>query len=262
MIVAITGRASSGDSPYTADHLAAAVAAEIAAGRLRPVILLVLPAGVGTHDSRGRRAAASDSAAGTVPPGTGRHGTVPPGTVPPGQAGCLNVPGGRPGETFVAEDVPRLLRGSFRASRGPWALLGDQAGGYCSLLLALSDPDAFAVAAVPKGGYAQPPAPALAGGSPQVADQENPAWLLRHQPAPPVSVLFTGAGGGPDQGGATEHGGTIGPGGAAGPGRAASLAALARPPLRMASASLARGRFPLAPVLDWIGSALGRDAWG
>jgi hypothetical protein len=266
VIVAITGRASSGDSPYTADHLAAAVATEIAAGRLRPVILLVLPAGSGAADGR--------------EPARARPGPVPSGTVPPGQAGCLNVPGGRLGETFVAEDVPHLLQDRFRASREPWALLGDQAGGYCSLELALSDPDAFAVAAVPPAGYAEPPAPALAGGSPQVQDQEDPAWLLRHQPAPPVSLLFAGPGGTTETGGATETGGstetgggtetggTSGPRGtsapddtAAAPGRASSLAALARPPLRVASARLAGGRFPLAPVLAWIGSVLGRDAW-
>ena len=47
-----------------------------------------------------------------------------------------------------------------------------------------------------------------------------------------------------------------GPGAAAGLGRDARFAALARPPMRVASIGLAGGRFPLAPVLDWLGTTL------
>jgi Putative esterase len=215
VIIAITGQPAAGGSPYAARNLAAAAAAEIAAGRLQPVILLVLPAGPA-------RAAPALAAPGNGPAGPG----------------CLDVPGGAQGQTLLTQDIPRLLEGSYHAApAGTWALLGDRAGGYCSLELALSDSATFAVAAVPRGRYASPPA-TQAGGSPQIRDQDNLLWQLRNQPAQPVSVLFAG------------------PGPSPGLGRDARFARLARPPMRVASAGLARGTFPLAPVFDWLGAAL------
>ena len=148
------------------------------------------------------------------------------------------MPGGTQGQTFLTQDIPRLLDGRYHAAPpGTWALLGDRAGGYCALELALSDPATFAAAAVPRGRYGGPPA-AQAGGSPQIREQENLLWQLRNQPAQPVSVLFAG------------------PGTSPGLGRDARFARLARPPMRVTSAGLARGTFPLAPVLDWLGAAL------
>jgi hypothetical protein len=221
VIIAITGQPAAGGSPYAARHLAAAAAAQIAAGRLPPVILLVLPAGP---------ARVAPQLAG---PGAG-----------PAGPGCLDVPGGTQGQTFLTQDIPRLLEGSYHAApAGTWALLGDRAGGYCSLELALSDSATFAVAAVPRGRYASPPA-TQAGGSPQIREQENLLWQLRNQPAQPVAVLFAG------------------PGTSPGLGRDARFARLARPPMRVTSAGLAAGAFPLAPVFDWLGSALRSPSWG
>jgi hypothetical protein len=222
VIIALTGQPASGGSPYAAQNLAAAAAAQIAAGRLPPVILLILPAG----PARGIPPQADPG------PGNGRPGSEQAGP------GCLDVPGGVQGQAFLTQDLPRVLQGRYRVTApGTWALLGDRAGGYCSLELALSDSATFAVAAVPRGRYDSPPA-SQAGGSPQIRDQENLLWQLRHQPAPPVSVLFAG------------------PGASAGLGRDARFAALARPPMRVTSIGLASGRFPLAPVLDWLGAAL------
>jgi Putative esterase len=223
VIIAFTGQPASGGSPYAAQNLAAAAAAQIAAGRLPPVILLILPAGP---------ARAAPARAGPGPGNGGRPGSEQAGP------GCLDVPGGVQGQTFLTQDIPRILQGRYRAAApGTWALLGDRAGGYCSLELALSDSATFAVAAVPRGRYDSPPA-TQAGGSPQIRDQENLLWQLRNQPAQPVSVLFAG------------------PGASAGLGRDARFAALARPPMRVTSTGLARGRFPLAPVLDWLGAAM------
>jgi hypothetical protein len=222
VIIAFTGQPASSTSPYAAQNLAATAAAQIAAGRMPPVILLILPAGP---------AHAVPRQAGGGPGNGGRPGSEQ------GGPGCLDVPGGDQGETLVTQDIPRILQGRYRAAApGTWALLGDRAGGYCSLELALSDSVTFAVAAVPRGRYDSPPA-AQAGGSPQIRDQENLLWQLRHQPAQPVSVLFAG------------------PGASAGLGRDARFAALARPPMRVTSMRLASGRFPLAPVLDWLGAA-------
>jgi hypothetical protein len=228
VIIAFTDQPASGGSPYAARNLAAAAAAQIAAGRLEPVILLILPAGP---------AQALPPRAGPGP-GNGRMaGARRPGPAAAGP-GCLDVPGGVQGQTFLTQDIPRVLLGRYHAApAGTWALLGDRAGGYCSLELALSDSGTFTVAAVPRGRYDSPPA-AQAGGSPQIRDQENLLWQLRHQPAQPVSVLFAG------------------PGASPGLGRDARFAALARPPMRVASAGLASGRLALAPVLDWLGTAL------
>lgn len=221
VIIAITGQPADGASPYAAENLAAAAAAQIASGRLRPVIVLILPAGPARALPR--------------PAGPGNGGRPGSGQAGPG---CLDVPGGVQGQTFLTQDIPRVLQSRYHAAAaGTWGLLGDRAGGYCSLELALSDSATFAVAAVPRGRYAGPPA-MQAGGSPQIREQENLLWQLRNQPAQPVSVLFAG------------------PGASAGLGRDARFTALARPPMRVTSAGLASGRFPLAPVLDWLGAAL------
>jgi Putative esterase len=220
VIIAFTSQPATGGSPYAAQNLAAAAAAQIAAGRLPPVILLVLSAG----PPRTVRSRAG------LGPGRSRLEQTGPG--------CLDVPGGVQGQTFLTQDIPRLLQGRYRVTApGTWGLLGDRAGGYCSLELALSDSAPFAVAAVPRGRYDSPPM-AEAGRSPQIRDQEDLLWQLGHQPAQPVSVLFAG------------------PGASAGLGRDARFAALARPPMRVTSIGLAGGRFPLAPVLDWLGAAL------
>jgi hypothetical protein len=227
VIIAITDQPAAGGSPYAAQNLAAAAAAQIAAGRLRPVILLILPAGP---------AQALPRRAGSGPGNGGRPGSGPAGP------GCLDVPGGVQGQTFLTQDIPRVLQSRYHAAAaGTWALLGDRSGGYCSLELALSDSATFAAAAVPRGRYDSPPA-MQAGGSPQIRDQESLLWQLRNQPAQPVSVLFAG------------------PGASTGLGRDARLAALARPPMRVRSAGLASSRFPLAPVLDWLGAAEARGS--
>lgn len=197
VLVAFTSPAAPAGSPFAPARLAAAAAAAIRAGRLRPVLLLMLPAA----------------------------------------PGCLNVPGGDQRQTLLTQDVPQALHEAFGTRPRSWALLGDTAGGYCAVELALSDPALFAAAAVPRGRYGRPPA-AEAGGSQLIREQEDPAWQLRHQPPPAVSLLFAGPGPGP---------------------RAAPLAALARPPLRVASAGQAAGPFPLAAALDWIGAAI---RWG
>jgi hypothetical protein len=204
VIVVISNREADRSAPYGALRLAAAAAAQIAAGRLPPAILLFLPAGLSPSDQ-----------------------------------GCLNQPGGVQEQTFFAQDVPRVLQTAAAASTSAsqWALLGDQSGGYCALQLALDDSAVFSVAVAPPASYTRPPGPGAAG-SPQLSQQDDLLWQLRHLPPQPLSVLVAG------------------PGAAPGLGPASGLAALARPPMHVASASLSPGRWPLAPVLDWIGAAL------
>jgi len=205
VIVVITNQAANDSSPYGARRLAGAASAQIAAGRLQPVILLFVPARLSRSDQ-----------------------------------GCLNQPGGVQGETFFAQDIPRVLQTAVDASTSAsqWALLGDRSGGYCSLQLALDDSTVFSIAVAPRASYTRPPGAGVVASSPQLRQQDNLMWQLQHLPPQPLSVLFAG------------------PGTASGLGPARGLAALARPPMRAASVGLGSGRWPLAPVLDWIGATL------
>jgi enterochelin esterase-like enzyme len=163
VVVVISNQVSSrsATAPYSAARLSATAAGQIAAGRLRPLILVMLPGQVGHGDQ-----------------------------------GCLNIPGGAQAATFFSQDVPAAVRSTYRvgASPSPWGLLGDSSGGYCALQLAMTSSAVFSAAALPPGSYPAPPGPAESGGSPQLRAQENLTWLLRHQPMQPISVLFAGPG--------------------------------------------------------------------
>lgn len=204
VIVAISGPPGStggNSSPYGAERLASATAMQIVAGRLPPLILVTLQAG------------------------------------PRSDPGCLNVPGGPQAALFFAQDLPAAISSRFLAlsQRSDWGLLGDAGGGYCALQLAMTNASSFAAVAVPPGSYQVPPgprAPAAWGRSRQLKTQDNLAWLFRHQPMQPISLLMFG------------------------PGSQGVFSAQARAPMRVASASLASGPWPLAPVIDWLGREL------
>jgi hypothetical protein len=168
--------------------------------------------------------------------------------------GCLNLPAqsraGSPAtaatqaQSFFTQDIPATLESAYRAStsRARWALLGDTTGGYCALQLTLANSWDFSVAVAPRGNYTRPPGASGAGTSPQFRRQDNLIWLLANQPMQPVSVLFAG------------------PGTASSAGPASPFLAMARHPMRVSSTGLGSGSWPLAPVLDWIGRAIGGQA--
>ena len=162
--VVISGQLGDPASPYGAGVLAGAAASQIAAHRIAPMIVVMLPPQVGRNDE-----------------------------------GCLNVPGGTQAALFFTQDLPQIIDSAYRAippSTRRWALVGDSSGGYCALQLAMTSSETFAVAAVPPGSYTAPPGPAASGGSPQIRAEDDLSWLLKHQPMQPISVLFTGAGAG------------------------------------------------------------------
>jgi hypothetical protein len=160
IIVVISSAQADASSPYDASRLAASVAAQIAEGHLRPVVLVELPPGPGLDPS------------------------------------CLNLPGGVQGAAFFAQDLPAAMESGYRVGtqRSSWALLGDSSGGYCAFQLALTDASKYSATAVPAGNYQTPPGQAPWGNSPQLRTQDNLLWLLQHQPMQPISVLFTGPG--------------------------------------------------------------------
>lgn len=160
--VVISGQLGNPADPYSAGMLAATAAGQIAARRLGPLIVVMLPPAVGAHDE-----------------------------------GCLNVPGGTQAAMFFTEDLPQAIGSAYRAASPAarrWVLAGDASGGYCALQLAMTSSETYAAAAVPPGGYTAPPGPAVSGGSPQIRAQDDLSWLLGHQPMQPISVLFTGSG--------------------------------------------------------------------
>jgi hypothetical protein len=179
VLVVISNTASASGSPYAADRLAQSAAVQIAAGRMAPLIMVMLPAALA-----------------------------------PGDEACLNVPASVKGTkiaaaaveggTFFAEDVPNVLESAYRASSQPadWALLGDDSGGYCALQLALDDSYVFSVAVAPRGAYSAPPGTGAVPASPQFQQQDSLIWQLSHLPMQPVSVLFAGPGQASGPGGA------------------------------------------------------------
>lgn len=219
VLVEISDAAADSGSPYAPERLAQSAATEIAAHRMPPMIIVMLPAGPTASDR-----------------------------------GCLNLPpparsadsaeGAILGETFFAQDIPQIVESGYRASdkARDWALLADQSGGYCALHLALDDAFAYSVAVVPPADYSRAPGGDGALNSQAFRQQDDLVWQLGHLPMQPVSVLFAGSG----------------------PGSAASgvqpFLTLARRPMRVSMTQLDAGSWPLASVLDWIGTAVTSQA--
>jgi hypothetical protein len=157
VIVTIAAPRVKATSPYGAERLATTIAMRIIAGRLQPVIAVMVPPRIRSDP------------------------------------GCLNVPGGPQAALFFTQDLRTAIGTGYRGSfESRWALLGDTSGGYCALQLALTNAPMFAAAVVPPGRYQAPPGPPVWGGSPQLRLQDNLLWLLRHQPGQPISLLFAG----------------------------------------------------------------------
>jgi enterochelin esterase-like enzyme len=200
-ILTIAASQRGGASPYGPGRLATSTAMRIVAGQLQPVIVVMLPPGLRSDP------------------------------------GCLNIPGGPQAALFFTQDLRTAIGSRYRGNiqRTRWALLGDKSGGYCALQLALTNAPMFAAVVVPPGSYQTPPGPAAWDGSPQLRQQDDLLWLVRHQPGQPISVLFTGS--------RTDS----------------PFFSLARAPMRVASAPLQTGLWPLAPALDWLGRSLNAD---
>ncbi len=220
VLMDISSAASGSNSPYAPERLAQSAALQIAAHRMPSMIVVMLPAALTPNDQA-----------------------------------CLNMPpvfakGGKSAsapvlaETFFAQDVPGVLEAAYQASSRPgaWALLGDQAGGYCALQLALDNSDVFSVAAAPRGNYSRPPGMGSTLSSPAFRQQDDLVWLLAHTPMQPVSVLLAG------------------PGQLSGPGLAQPFLSLAQRPMRVSTTQLGTGSWPLANVLDWIGTTVASNA--
>lgn len=221
-------------------------------GRRYPVIVAITGQAASTDSPYGVLRLAENAArliaAGQLPPVIV---VMLPASLPGRDDSCLDVPAARPfvagkasypvlGATFFAEDLPATLEQHYEASSNPanWALLADRSGGYCALQLALTRSWVYSTAVVPDGGYTRPPGSANTNGSRQLAEQYNLQWLLQNEPMQPVSVLFTGSG------------------------SAEPFEELAQHPMRVSTAVLSGGSWPLNFVLTWIGDSIGSHGPG
>jgi hypothetical protein len=159
VIVVLSDRLAASGATFSARRIASTAALEIESGRLRPALIVMLPA--------------------RIAPGAGRS--------------CLDVPGGPQAATFFTQDLPQLIGSGFPASRSSalWAVAGDSTGAYCALQLTLTNSASYSVAAAPPGYYTPPASPGDVGPTRPLRRQENLIYLLRHQPMQPVSVLLT-----------------------------------------------------------------------
>lgn len=105
-------------------------------------------------------------------------------------AGCADIRGVAMTQTWLADDVPQLIKENFRAatSASKWAVMGYSAGAYCALNLAVHHPGIFH-AAVSLSGYNAPIAP-LVTRDPALARYNNPYSTLKHAKRQPSIVLL------------------------------------------------------------------------
>jgi enterochelin esterase-like enzyme len=105
-------------------------------------------------------------------------------------SGCANLPGSYQTATWLAKDVPNLVKKNFRAAPGAahWAIMGYSAGGYCAANLTVQYPGSFH-AAVSMSGYNAPDA-AIVTRNPALAAANNPYLLLKEAPQQPDIVLL------------------------------------------------------------------------
>jgi hypothetical protein len=229
------------------------------------------------HEPRGpHKPGGPDAPAWSDGPAGGTPGPAARGVRP---AGCLDLPGvaGGQAETFLAQDLPLALAGTYRLpeTRAGWGVAGIGAGGQCAARLAMLHSDRFTAAAsldgrfgapadgsgtdartvvklkagtgkAPRGGPGPAPKPDDPyGGSEAYRLDQDLTWRLQHLPPPPVSVLAAAPATGP---------------GAQSAGR---FAALAKPPMRVdrmpvpgAPVTLKQWRDQLPAVLEWLSAHL------
>ncbi|MER6809336.1 hypothetical protein ABT299_08655 [Spirillospora sp. NPDC000708] len=275
----------------------AAVAA-IRAGRAQPVIYAAVgavrrfapvrtPSASPVHGGPGKPGGPDEPGGPQGPSGPGApdrsHGPVGGAPEPASRAvrpaGCLDLPGvpGGQAETFLAQDLPLALAGTYRLpeARAGWGVAGIGTGGQCAARLAMLHSDRFTAAAslngrfgppadgsgtdartvvklkagagkAPGGGTKAAPEPddPYGGSGPYRLDQDL-TWRLQHLPPPPVSVLAAARATGPDAQAAGQ------------------FAALARPPMHADKvlvpgdpATLKQWRDHLPAVLEWLSAHL------
>ncbi|WP_344101769.1 alpha/beta hydrolase [Nocardiopsis rhodophaea] len=104
---------------------------------------------------------------------------------------CVDAPKGPLGLTFVGQDLPWVLRDTYRTAtdRNEWAIAGVADGANCALRAAMTDSDVYGAAIMLGGTAGAPDGENLYGGSAKVRSLNNPLSRLKHIPPPPIRVL-------------------------------------------------------------------------
>ncbi|MFI6986250.1 alpha/beta hydrolase [Embleya sp. NPDC050154] len=109
---------------------------------------------------------------------------------------CSDIPGQPKMGTWMAQDIPDLVKANFRTLRDPagWGVMGASTGAFCSVKLALRHPEQFKVA-VPIDGYFNPDSPLWKGHEAERL-ANSPDQLIAAGKAG-IDVLATAGGGDP-----------------------------------------------------------------
>jgi enterochelin esterase-like enzyme len=147
----------------------------------------------------------------------------------PRDSECEDIPGGPQAETYFTADVPLDIEGSYRVrtDAAGWGAIGDSTGGYCALKLAMRNPSVYTTGAALSGYFkaAQDITTGdLFGGSQLRRDEADLNWRLQHLPPPAVSLMLASS----RQDGASYA-------------QARAFAALVRPPMTVAEATVPMG---------------------
>ncbi|MFI1580422.1 alpha/beta hydrolase [Embleya sp. NPDC020630] len=109
---------------------------------------------------------------------------------------CSDIPGQPKMGTWMSQDIPDLVKANFRTLRDPagWGLMGASTGAFCSVKLALQNPQQFKVA-VPIDGYFNPDSPLWKGHEAERL-ANSPDHMITEGKAN-IDVLATAGGGDP-----------------------------------------------------------------
>ncbi|MFI6878701.1 alpha/beta hydrolase [Streptomyces sp. NPDC050400] len=157
--VVLTGYPGTAQALVKGLHYPQTARAEAAAGRMQPMILVMLR----------------------------------PTVAPPRDTECVDVPGGPQTETFFAKDLPDEIGARYRTAR-KWGIVGDSTGGYCALKVAMHHPGVYGAGAGLSAYYkaaSDPTTGDLFHGDRAARDRADLMWSLDHLPPPATSLLVT-----------------------------------------------------------------------
>ncbi|MFJ7195547.1 MULTISPECIES: alpha/beta hydrolase [unclassified Streptomyces] len=118
-----------------------------------------------------------------------------PTVAPPRDTECVDIKGGPQTETYLAEDLPRVISESYRvgALARNWGIIGNSTGGYCALKIGLHHPGRFGASVGLSAYYKAAEDPTtgdLFHGDQSARDRADLMWTLDHMPKQPDSSFL------------------------------------------------------------------------
>ncbi|MEU9319396.1 alpha/beta hydrolase-fold protein [Streptomyces sp. NPDC048295] len=118
-----------------------------------------------------------------------------PTVAPPRDTECVDIKGGPQTETYLAEDLPKVISESYRvgALARNWGIIGNSTGGYCALKIGLHHPGRFGASVGLSAYYKAAEDPTtgdLFHGDQSARDRADLMWTLDHMPKQPDSSFL------------------------------------------------------------------------